>query len=105
MGIEKILYSKMNNQTNIVIPADLPDAKTISTQEDSQNYWAIHGQWKSIAFNITKEQFENLNEKNKDTIKNMLIRISKQGIPMTPRLASMAMSDRNKAKGQVARLG
>merc|ERR1711988_1407551 len=105
MGIKINKQNYMNIQNNFVIPADLPDTKTISTQEDSQNYWAIHGQWKSIAFNITKEQFENLNEKNKDTIKNMLIRISKQGIPMTPRLASMAMSDRNKAKDQVARLG
>merc|ERR1711976_301896 len=103
MGNKNRITKKMNN--NIIFPEDIPDTSKISTEEDSQNYWRIYREWKAIAFVITKEQFENLKENNRQTVKEMLIKISKQGIPMTPRLAGMALADRNKAKSQVELLG
>ena len=63
--------------------------------QGAANYWDVYREWKDFGFSLTLEQFESLDTEPKKYVQGLMINISKQGIPFTPRLAGMAIRDRN----------
>ena len=85
-------------QTKIELPEEMPATS-------AENYWPVYHQWKAIAFRISKEDYESLDEAPKKQLKTIILKYENVSIPMTPRLAGMALSDKRNAARQINNLG
>ena len=86
-------------QSKIELPQAMPSFK-----EDTKHYWEVYHQWKDLAFSISLTEYNNLEEGPRNQIKEILLKFETMGIPMTPRLAGMAIKDKRNAKEQVEAL-
>jgi hypothetical protein len=59
----------------------------------------------SYVLDLTAEAFALLAPHQKDAVHAKLVAVSRQSIPPTPRLAGMALQDRNRAKAKLEALG
>ena len=89
-------------QSKIQLPQAMPGRP--SNEEESKNYWDVYNQWKAIAFSISLSEYNNLDDVPRNQIKQILLKYETMGIPMTPRLASMAISEKRNAMRQVEAL-
>ena len=89
-------------QSKIQLPQAMPGRP--SNEEESTHYWDVYKQWKAIAFSISLSEYNNLEDVPRNQIKQILLKYETMGIPMTPRLAGMAMSDKRNAMRQVEAL-
>ena len=63
--------------------------------------------WNKMSFvlDMTPESFASLAPHQKEAVHAKLVAVSRQSIPPTPRLAGMALQDRNRAKMKLKALG
>merc|ERR1719373_286630 len=59
---------------------------------------------RSSVLNLTVESYAALTEDQKQLATDLLVRVSKQSIPPTPRLAGMALADLRRAQGKLKEL-
>ena len=89
---------KMQSKNNVELPEEMPPTS-------SENYWPVYHKWKALAFSISKEDYESLDDAPKQQIKSIILKYEHVGIPMTPRLAGQAISDKRAAARQIENLG